>query len=106
MPNIDPSVRFWISVVVTIAVALSQGTLNLTHAVPVDYIPIVTAWSGIFAFFGSTFLAALNGLASTTSSRVASAAVVEGVKKIEVTPEVAAQVSAATHQDAQIVVTK
>jgi hypothetical protein len=103
MPNIDPTVRFWISIIVTVAVGVSQGALNLTHAVPVDLIPVVTAWSGIFAFVGSAFLAALNGAASTNSSRIASAAAVVGVKKIEVTPEVASQVTPATKLDAQIV---
>lgn len=103
MPNIDPAVRFWISIIVTVAVGVSQGALNLTHAVPVDYIPIVTAWSGIFAFVGSAFLATLNGGAATVSSRLASAASVEGVKRIDVTPDVASQVTPETHQNAQIV---
>ena len=105
MPNIDPVVRFWIGMVVTAAIGISQGTLNLTHAIPPDYIPYVTAWSGIISFVGSAALTALNGAATTTSSRVASAASVEGVKKIEVTPEVAAVTTKQTREDAQIITT-
>lgn len=103
MPNIDPVVRFWIGVLVTAAIGVTQGTLVLTGAIPAEWIKPVTAWCGIIAFFGSAILTALNGAASTTSSRVASAASVVGVKRIDVTPEVAAQVSDATKHDAQIV---
>jgi len=90
MPVIDPTIRFWISFVVTVAIAVSQGTLVLTGAVPAGWIPIVTAWCGIFATLGSAFLTALNGSAMTTASRVSSAANDPSVKKIEVTPAAAA----------------
>ena len=89
MPYIDPTVRFWIGVAVTIAVAVSQGTLALSNAVPADLIPYVTAWCGIFAFVGSTLLTALNGAAMTTSSRVASAAADPKVHSIVTTADVA-----------------
>jgi hypothetical protein len=89
MPFVDPSIRFWIGLVVTIAVALSQGTLSLTHAVPVDWIPYVTAWAGIFAFIGSALLTALNGAGMTTQSRLASAASIPEVKSIVTTQAIA-----------------
>ncbi len=89
MPNVDPVIRFWIGIIVTIAVAVSQGTLVLTNAIPAAAIPYVTAWSGIFAFAGSALLTALNGAASTTSSRIASAAADPKVSSIVTTPEVA-----------------
>lgn len=104
MPNIDPVVRFWVGIAVTVAIGISQGALNLTHAIPAEHIPIVTAWSGIISFAGSAFLTALNGAATTTSSRVASAASLDGVRKMEVTPEVSAQVTQATRDDTHIVV--
>lgn len=103
MPNIDPVVRFWVGIIGTIAIAISQGALNLTHLVPTDTIPIVTAWCGAIAFVISAVLTALNGGATTASSRVASAASLPGVKRIDVTPEVAAQVTPETHRDTQIV---
>jgi hypothetical protein len=105
MPNIDPIVRFWIGVLVTAAIGVTQGTLVLTGAIPADWIKPVTAWSGIIAFFGSAALTALNGAASTTSSRVASAASLKGVTRIDVSPEVAKEVTPTTRADAQIVTT-
>jgi len=95
MPNIDPVVRFWIGIVVTIAIAVSQGTLSLTHAVPIDLIPYVTAWCGISAFIGSAVLTALNAAATSTSSRIASAAAVPEVKAIVTTSQVQAEAGGA-----------
>jgi len=76
MPHFDPTTRFWIGVLVTIAIGVSSGTLVLTDAIPVEFIKPVTAWCGIIAFVGSSIMTALNGLATTNSSRIASAAVV------------------------------
>ena len=39
--SIDPKWRFAISIVVTVAIGISQGTLVLTNAIPAAYIPIV-----------------------------------------------------------------
>jgi hypothetical protein len=103
MPNVDPIVRFWLGVVVTVAIGVTQGTLVLSGAIPADWIKPVTAWCGIIAFLGSAFLTTLNGGGATVSSRVASAASVPGVKQMNVTPEVAAQVTQATRANATIV---
>jgi hypothetical protein len=89
MPHIDPIVRFWIGVVVTAAIGVGNGTLELTNAVPGAWIPTVTAWCGIIAFLGSSLLTALNGMGSTAQSRIASAASVDGVSKIVTTPALA-----------------
>lgn len=106
MPNIDPTVRFWIGFVVTIAIGISQGTLVLTNAVPGDLLPYVTAWAGILAFIGSALLTALNGAASTTSSRIASAASVDGVKNITVDPKIAEVAKEAASGNATITTSK
>lgn len=90
MPHIDPVVRFWISVAVTLAIGVSSGTVHLTNAIPADWITPATAWCGIIAFVGSTVLTALNAMASTTASRLASAASVDGVQRIVATPAIAA----------------
>lgn len=103
MPNIDPVIRFWVGLLVTAAIGVTQGTLVLSGAIPADWVKPVTAWCGIIAFFGSAILTALNGAATTASSRVASAASLPGVKRIDVSPEVAAQVTESTKEDAQIV---
>ena len=102
MPNIDPVARFWIGIVITIAIGVSQGTLVLTNAIPADWIPYVTTWCGIIAFVGSSVLTALNGAASTTSSRIASAASVEGVEGIKVDSKIASVAKQAAGDNAKV----
>jgi hypothetical protein len=92
MPHVDPTVRFWISIVVTIAIGVSSGSLVLTNAIPADYIKEVTAWCGIIAFVGSAIMSTLSGMGMTTQSRLASAAADPSVKAIVTT---AAEASAA-----------
>ena len=89
MPHVDPIVRFWIGVAVTIAIGVSSGSLVLTNAIPHDYIPNVTAWCGIISFTGSAVLTALNGMATSDQSRLASAASIPQVKSIVVTQAMA-----------------
>lgn len=76
MPHVDPTIRFWISFGVFVAVGISGGTVHLTHMIPADWIDAVTAWIAFFAFAGSGFVSLLNGMAMTNDSRIASAAVV------------------------------
>jgi hypothetical protein len=89
MPHVDPTVRFWISVVVTLAIGVSSGTLVLTNAIPADYIKPVTAWCGIIAFIGSAVMSTLSGMGMTTQSRLASAAADPSVKAIVTSAPVA-----------------
>src|SRR5258708_16883169 len=60
----NPKFGFVLGILVTIEIAVSSGTLSLTHAVPVAWIPTVMAWSGILAFIGSTLLTFLHGYSS------------------------------------------
>lgn len=85
MPNVDPIVRFWIGVGVTLAIGISSGTVHLTGAIPHDWILPATSWCSILAFVGSSVLTGLNGLAATTQSRLASAAAIPEVKTIVTT---------------------
>jgi hypothetical protein len=110
MPHVDPTVRFWISIIVTLAIGVSSGTLVLTNAIPAEYIKPVTAWCGIIAFIGSAVMSTLSGMGMTTQSRLASAAALPEVKAIVTT---AAEASAApsekvvpTVQAAQVVASK
>ena len=82
MPTVDPTIRFWISIVITVAIGISSGTLVLTNAVPANLIQPLTAWCGIIAFVGSTITTILNGGATTTGSRLASASAIPEVKSI------------------------
>lgn len=87
---IDPVVRFWIGVIGTILIGVSQGTVVLAGAVPETLVKPLTIWSGILAFIISTILTALNGAATTTSSRLASAASLPEVKSIITTDQASA----------------
>jgi hypothetical protein len=87
--TIDPMWRFVIGLAVTTAIAISQGTLVLTHAIPPDWIPGVTAWCGIIAFVGSAATTTISGLGMTNNNRIASAAAATNVQKILTTAQVA-----------------
>jgi hypothetical protein len=89
MPYISPVARFWIGVAITVAIGVSNGSLVLKGAIPVDWITPVTVWCGIISFIGSAVLTGLNGLATTTQSRLASAASIPGVKSIVTTQTIA-----------------
>lgn len=103
MPTIDPSVRFWVSLVVTVAIGVSSGTLVLTNAVPADWIKPMTAWCGILAFVGSTIMTLLSGAATTTASRIASAAQAPGVKGIVVDPTIQTTAVQAAGANAKVI---
>ena len=85
MPNISPTVIFWVSFAVTVAIGVSTGTLVLTNAVPAAYIPFVTAWCGIAAFIGSAFLTLLTKGGTSTQSRLAAVSAIPEVTHIVTT---------------------
>src|SRR6266699_3169224 len=87
--TLDPFWRFIISSLVTSAIGISQGTVVLTNAIPDPWIKPVVAWCGLIAFVGSAVVTAINGMATTTQSRLASAAAVPEVKAIVTTPAIA-----------------
>jgi hypothetical protein len=82
MPNIDPTVRFWIGIFITVAIGVSSGAVTLTNAIPADLIKPVTAWCGIIAFVGSAVQTTLQGFGMTNQSRLAGAAAIPEVKAI------------------------
>ena len=104
MPNIDPVVRFWIGIAVTVAIAISQGSLHLTNVIPAAWIPYAEGWSALIAFVGSAVLTALNAAATTNSSRLASAAPVPLPQKLDTlvanNPEIKTVVTTAAVADA------
>jgi hypothetical protein len=87
--SIDPKWRFTISIIVTIAIGISQGTLVLTNAIPAAYIPIVAAWCGIIAFIGSAVNTTISGMGMSTQSRIDAAASLPQVKAMLTTEDVA-----------------
>lgn len=62
--QVDPKISFWLGVVTTVALLIGQGTLSLTDAIPLDWIPSVRAWNNIVGTVGTTVMTALAGLAS------------------------------------------
>ena len=87
--SIDPKWRFAISIIVTVAIGISQGTLVLTNAIPATYIPIVAAWCGIIAFIGSAVNTTISGMGMSAQSRIDAAASLPQVKAILAEPPVA-----------------
>jgi hypothetical protein len=87
--TIDPLWRFLIGLAVTTAIGISQGAVQLTHAIPGDWIPATEAWCGIIAFVGSAATTTISGLGMTSQSRIAAAASLPEVQKIVATPAAA-----------------
>src|ERR1700704_3065533 len=63
----NPKFNFWLGVVVTAMIGIAGGTVHLTHAIPDAWIPAVTAWASLLAFFGSGVLTALPGVSASQS---------------------------------------
>lgn len=83
--TIDPKWRFIIGLLVTLAIGVSQGAVQLAHAIPADWIPIAVAWAGIIAFTGSAAQTGISALGMTSQSRIAGAASLPEVKAIVAT---------------------
>lgn len=62
--TVDPKITFVLGILVTIAVGIGGGAVQLTHAIPADYIPVVQAWNNIIGFVGTAVLTALTGISS------------------------------------------
>ena len=93
LPTFDPVTRVWAGVFVTFCIGISQGAIHLTDAIPDGWIKPSVAWAGIIAFVGSGLLTGLNGLATSTQSRLASAAAVPEVTSIITTSKPMADAS-------------
>lgn len=101
--TVDPKYRLIISLIVTMAIGITQGTVSLTDAIPADLIKPVVAWCGIIAFIGSSVNTIISALGTTNTSRLAAAEPVPlpakldalmanhpEVKRVETTPVIAA----------------
>ncbi len=82
MPYVDPSARFWLGILFSIASAVAGGSLVLKGAFPEFWIPYISAWAGIIGFVGNVVLTALNAGAATTSSRAQAAAADPAVDRV------------------------
>jgi hypothetical protein len=80
--HIDPSFRFWLGILFSIASAVAGGSLVLKGAFPQNWLPYISAWAGIIGFIGNVVLTALNAQAGTTQQRALSAAADPKVQKV------------------------
>lgn len=80
--TLDPKTKFIIGLFITLAIGISSGAVQLTHAIPEGWISGVTAWAGIIAFLGSAFQTTLQGFGITAQSRINAAAAVPEVSQI------------------------
>jgi hypothetical protein len=99
--NIDPKYRFLIGLIVTFAIGVTQGAVQLTNAIPAEWIKPAVAWCGIVAFLGSSITTAISGFGMSNSNRLASvesvpatqrlahAAAIPGVEEIVTTKAIA-----------------
>lgn len=99
---IDPKFRFAVALIVFVAVGISQGAVNLAHAIPGEWIPVAVAWCGIIAFVGTGITTVMSGMGMTVTSRIGSAAAVDGVKEIKVDPKLAPTATAAAADNAKV----
>jgi len=101
MLTLSPGARFLIGVIITTAIGISTGAVQLAHAIPAPWIPVAVAWCGVIAFVGSAAQTGLQGLGMSNANKVAAAqslpasdkvalAVDSGkVQQIVTTPEIA-----------------
>lgn len=84
MLTLSPAARFYIGIALTAAIAISQGSVSLAHAIPADWIAPVEAWCGIFAVIGSAIQTGLQGLGMTNVNKVAAALTLPDEGKVAV----------------------
>lgn len=88
MPNIDPKVTFWISVVIAVC-GVGSIPAFWAGALPADIIPYLAQWNHILSAVGQVVMPLLVGQGMTTQSRIAAAATLDSVKQVITTREVA-----------------
>lgn len=98
MLTLSPSARFIIGVIITTAIGISTGAVQLAHTIPDGWIPAAVAWCGLIAFIGSAVQTGLQGLGMTNANKVAAAQTLPSDQKIAV--------AAAAPEVSQIVTTR
>lgn len=107
MLNIDPKVAFYLGLVLCIAQIIGNGgDTFLAGAIPAVAVPFVVKWCLIVSAIGTAVMTYIAGSNMTTSGRIANAAVADGVKAMQVTPEIAAVAQKAAGTDAAIITMK
>ena len=82
MLTLSPGARFIIGILITTAIGISTGAVQLAHAIPAPWIPAAVAWCGVIAFVGSAAQTGLQGLGMSNDNKVAAAQTLPSDQKI------------------------
>jgi hypothetical protein len=82
MLTLSPGARFIIGVIITTAIGISTGAVQLAHAIPAPWIPVAVAWCGVIAFVGSAAQTGLQGLGMSNANKVAAAQTLPADQKV------------------------
>lgn len=58
-PSIKDNPIFYLGILIVLEQAVGHGTVSLTNVVPASWVPYVTSWCNLLAFFGTTIMTAL-----------------------------------------------
>ena len=110
MLTISVQTRVIIGVIITTAIGVSTGAVQLTHAIPSSAIPAVVAWCGIFAFVGSALQTALQAAGLTDANKTAAAESLPDAAKVHLASSLPADqkvaLAASAPEVSQIVTTR
>jgi hypothetical protein len=70
--KVDPKVTMILGIITTLSLAIGQGTIHLTGAVPDTWIPVITGWAAIISTVNSAVLTALAAISSKQSGPLSS----------------------------------
>lgn len=84
MLTLSPGARFVIGIIITTAIGISTGAVQLAHAIPAPWIPVAVAWCGVIAFVGSAAQTGLQGLGMSNANKVAAAQSLPDEQKVRV----------------------
>ena len=61
--SIDPRISFWLGLITTIALALSNGSV-WSDLIPVAWVPAIKGWNALIGLLGTAVLTFLHGYSS------------------------------------------
>lgn len=64
--SVDPKWTTWLGVLVTVEMAIGNGSVSLTNVVPLDWAPYVQGWCNLLGFVGT---AVMTGMSAYSSSK-------------------------------------
>lgn len=62
--GIDPKWTTYLGVLVTVEMAIGNGSVSLTNVVPHEWAPYVQGWCNLLGFIGTTAMTAMSAFSS------------------------------------------